>query len=61
MSADTRYRPNTRVVMRDVPFKSLVLKSDPEFEEKKRKETFYEFSDGRIFTGNPENHGAYKS
>lgn len=45
----------------NLPFKALVLRADPDFEAQKRKEPFYTFSNGRRFTGNTANHGAYSS
>ena len=52
------YRPPTKVKTLEIPYKVLVLKNDPEFEQMKRKEPFYEFS-GRKFEGNTAMHGAY--
>lgn len=54
------YTPPTKVSTLQIPYKALVLKSDPEFEQAKRKEPFYEFS-GRKFDGNTAMHGAYSS
>lgn len=45
----------------DIPWKALVLRADPNFEAEKRNETFYLFSNGRRFSGNPAKHGAYSS
>lgn len=45
----------------NVPFKALVLRADPDFETEKRREVFYQFSNGRRFVQNPTQHGAYSS
>jgi len=45
----------------NVPWKSLVLRADPNFEAEKRREPFYQFSNGRRFSGNTVSHGAYSS
>lgn len=42
----------------EVPFKVMVQRADPEFEQKRRKEVFYEFT-GRRFFGNNMTSGAY--
>lgn len=40
-------------------WKEIVVEADPDFEAEKRKETEYEFSNGRKFTANPAKRGAY--
>ena len=42
----------------EMPYKVMVLRSDPDFETAKRKEPFYEFT-GRRFDDNTANKGAY--
>lgn len=53
------YKPNTKVVTTEVPFKTLVVRADPEFEWEKRHEIFYEFSNGRLFRENSDVQGPY--
>jgi hypothetical protein len=50
-------RPS-RVKTLEIPWKVLVLRADPNFEQAKRKEPFYEFT-GRRFSANTANQGAY--
>jgi hypothetical protein len=50
--------PTTKVVTRITPFKSFVLKADPDFEAAKRNEPFYEFT-GHTFTGDNSKKGPY--
>lgn len=45
----------------NVPWKALVLRADPNFESEKRRDTFYQFSNGRRFVANTATHGAYSS
>lgn len=59
MPADQRYRPSNMTRRIEFPYKREVLRADPDFEQQKRNETFYEFSNGRVFKGNPANSGAY--
>lgn len=40
-------------------WKSLVVRTDPDFEAEKRKVTEYEFSNGRKFVANPSNRHPY--
>lgn len=42
-----------------IPFKTLVLRADPDYERAKRKELEYEFSNGRKFYANPAVRGPY--
>lgn len=58
MTDDTRYRPPTRVRSSTVQWRSLVVRADPEFEAKKRRDAFYETS-GRTFYGNNATSGPY--
>lgn len=53
------YKPPTKVTTVSIPFKTLVLRADPDFEAGKRKETFYQFSNGRTFRENPALQGPY--
>jgi len=46
-----------RVKTLEIPYKTQVLRAEPDFEALRRKEPFYEFT-GRTFTGNPANQGA---
>lgn len=55
-----RYNPPTRVKTLQVPFKTLVLKADPDFEQAKRKEPFYRFT-RRSFDENTEIQGPYST
>lgn len=53
------YKPPVKVRTFQVPFKVLVMRADPEFEAAKRKEPFYEFSNGRRFDENTAVQGPY--
>lgn len=53
-----RYNPPHKVKTVEIPYKTLVLRADPDFEQAKRKEPFYEFGKRR-FTANTANQGAY--
>ena len=55
----TRYNPPTKVRTLQMPFKVLVLRADPNFEASKRREPFYEFSNGRRFDENTAIQGPY--
>ena len=48
-----------RVRTLEIPYRALVVRRDPTFEADKRKETEYEFSNGREFKANPTQRGAY--
>lgn len=50
----------TKVVTTELPFKVLVMRAEPDFEQNKRKVVSYEFP-GRIFTENPAQQGAYST
>jgi hypothetical protein len=41
-----------------MPWRTLVIRADPDFEKDRRVEVEYEFSK-RVFTGNPDRRGAY--
>lgn len=56
----SRYLPPTRVVNVDTPFKTLVVRADPDFERQSRIEPFYEFSNGRVFNEQTSKQGPYK-
>jgi hypothetical protein len=49
----------TPVRVLNIPWQVLVNRADPQFEQKKRNEVEYEFSNGRQFRGNPATRGAY--
>lgn len=51
---------STGTKSREVTFKSLVVRADPDFEAEKRRETEYKFSNGREFRANPATRGAYE-
>ena len=57
---DTRYRPPTKVVRFELPYLSLVVRADPNFEVEKRREIEYEFSNGVVFRANRAKRGAYE-
>lgn len=52
------FRPSRGVTV-EIPYRSLVLRADPEFEYKNRHQLFYEFSNGREFREDENQHGAY--
>lgn len=60
MPADTRYKPRTKVTTLSVPFKTIVVRADPDFERQTRREPFYEFT-SRTFYGNNATSGPYES
>lgn len=51
-----RYHPPRKI---SVPFKTLVLRADPDFEKERRKAREYEFSNGRVFEADPDHRGPY--
>lgn len=55
------YTPPVRVRTVQTPFKVVVLRADPNFEASKRKEPFYQFSNGRRFDENTANQGPYST
>lgn len=54
------YKPPTKVRTVQVPFLTLVLRADPDFQRAKRREPFYEGSNGRTFYGNNATSGPYE-
>ena len=60
MPTDTRYKPPTKVTTLSVPFKTIVVRADPDFERQTRREPFYEFT-SRTFYGNNATSGPYES
>ncbi len=42
-----------------IPYRSLVVRADPDFEASKRKEPFYKFSNGRRFDEDTSRKGPY--
>lgn len=55
-----RYTPPTQVKTLEVPYKSMLLRADPDHQQAIRKEPFYEFT-GRRFDDNTAAKGAYSS
>jgi hypothetical protein len=53
------YNPPHQVRSITIPFKVLVVRADPDFEQQKRREVFYEFSNGRRFIENNAVQGPY--
>ncbi len=53
------YNPPTKVVSVDVPFRTIVLLADPDFERAKRREPYYCMASGRVFYGDNATTGAY--
>ena len=43
---------NTNTRSFDRTWKSVVVKADPDYEARKRREPEYEFSNGKVFTAN---------
>lgn len=50
----------TKVRTLEIPYKSLVLRHDPDFEASKRREPFYEFT-GRTFREDTSRQGPYST
>ncbi len=42
-----------KVQTREISLTSLIAQADPEFYAKRRKEKLWEFSNGRVFRGDP--------
>jgi hypothetical protein len=42
-----------------IPYRALVIRADPDFESAKRKEPFYQFSNGRRFDEDTSRQGPY--
>jgi hypothetical protein len=55
-----RYNPPTKVRTLQMPFTVLVHRADPDFEQMRRKEPFYEFT-GRKFEENTATQGPYST
>lgn len=55
----TVYNPPHRVRNLEIPLRAAVLQRDPEHEIAKRREVFYEFSNGRKFRGDNRLLGPY--
>ena len=58
--SDIAARKGSRTVSR--PYGQLVNKADPDWQKDKTKQPEYDFrkgSQGRLFTGNPRERGAY--
>lgn len=53
--------PATKVRTTEIPYKVLVLRADPDFEQSRAKEPFYEFSNGRTFKENTAKQGPYST
>lgn len=47
------------VKTREIDWRTLVLKAEPDFYAKRKKELLYEFSNGKQFRGDPTKQGAY--
>lgn len=50
----------TKVRQTEIPFKTLILRADPDFEAAKRREPFYEFK-RRTFRGDNSKQGPYST
>lgn len=48
-----------RVKSLSIPWKVMVMRADPNFEASKRKEPFYQFSNGRRFDEDTSKQGPY--
>lgn len=55
------YRPPVQVRTVQMPYRALVLRADPDFERSKRKEPFYQFSNGRRFDEDTSRQGPYST
>ena len=53
------YNPPHNVVSVDTPWRIIVVRADPDFERAKRREVYYQFSNGRTFRGDNATTGAY--
>jgi hypothetical protein len=56
MAYSDRTQPRVKSVT--IPWRSIVIRADPDYEKTKRNEVEYEFSK-RVFTGNMARRGAY--
>jgi hypothetical protein len=52
------YNPPHAVTTLEIPYLSLVVRADPDFEKKKHREIEYQFA-GPNFYADPTNRGAY--
>lgn len=55
--SDIEARKGKRTLTR--PYLTVLQQADPKFNDDKRKQPEYEFGNGRKFTGNPPQRGAY--
>jgi len=55
------YRPPVQVRTVETPYRALVLRADPNHERMKRKEPFYQFSNGRRFDEDTARQGPYST
>lgn len=55
------YNPPHKVKTIEVPYRTMVLRAEPDFEALKRKEPFYEFSNGKRFNENTAKQGPYST
>lgn len=53
--------PANKVRTTQIPYKVLVLRADPDFEQSRAKEPFYEFSNGRTFKEDTRRQGPYST
>lgn len=55
----TPYKPPTKVTTVSVPFLTLVMRADPDYQRAKRREPYYDFANGRTFYGDNATTGPY--
>jgi len=53
------YNPPHAVTTVSIPFRTIVIRADPDFERAKRREVYYCFSNGRTFRGDNATDGPY--
>lgn len=53
------YNPPTKGTTVSVPFLTIVLRADPDFQRAKRREPYYVFANGRVFRGDNATDGPY--
>ncbi len=53
------YNPPIKVTTVTIPFRTIVIRADPDFERAKRRELYYVFSNGRTFRGDNATTGPY--
>lgn len=51
--------PSTKPQSISIPWRTMVLRRDPDFEKDRRNELEYKFSNGREFRADPAKRGAY--